>query len=103
MALSMLGVVHIPVYPTLSKNDYAYIVNHSDAKVVIIGNRSIYKKVQPAFETFEKHPLIYTLDQIDGEEVLYNVFKQENSVFLRLIYIYCKLLRNIRYVFIKYG
>lgn len=76
MALSMLGVVHIPVYPTLSKNDYTYIVNHSDAKVVIIGNRSIYKKVQPAFETFEKHPLIYTLDQIDGEEVLYSVFKQ---------------------------
>lgn len=76
MALSMLGVVHIPVYPTLSKNDYAYIVNHSDTKVVIIGNRSIYKKVQPAFETFDKQPLIFTLDHIDNEEELYNVFKQ---------------------------
>ncbi len=76
MALSMLGVVHIPVYPTLSRNDYTYIVNHSDAKMVIIGNRAIYNRIRPAFETFEKHPRIYTLDPIEGEDVLFSVFKQ---------------------------
>lgn len=76
MALSMLGVVHVPVYPTLSVNDYAYIINHSDAKVVILANRSIYRKVQPAFASFENHPQIFTLDRVEGEEVLYSVFKQ---------------------------
>ena len=76
MALSMLGVVHVPIYPTLSKNEYTYIVNHSDAKVVIIGTKSIYNKVKPVFDTFEQHPRIYTLDRIEGEELLFSVFKQ---------------------------
>ena len=76
MALSMLGVIHVPIYPTLSKNEYTYIINHSDAKVVIIGNKTIYNRVKPVFDTFEHHPLIYTLDKIEGEEVLFSVFKQ---------------------------
>lgn len=81
MALSMLGIVHVPIYPTLSKNEYTYIINHSDAKVVIIGNKTIYNKVKPVFDTFEQHPKIYTLDKIEGEEVLFNVFK--TGVFFR--------------------
>ena len=76
MALGMLGVVHVPVYPTLSVSDYSYIINHSDAKVVILANRSIYRKVKPAFDSFENNPKIYTLDEVEGEEVLYTVFKQ---------------------------
>ena len=64
MALSMLGIIHIPVYPTLSKNDYTYIINHSDAKVLIIGNLSIYRKLQPLFGTFTGQPKIYTLDRV---------------------------------------
>ena len=75
MALSMLGIIHIPVYPTLSKNDYTYIINHSDAKVLIIGNLSIYRKLQPLFGTFTGQPKIYTLDRVENEEVLFSVFK----------------------------
>ncbi|MBQ2488838.1 MAG: long-chain fatty acid--CoA ligase [Bacteroidales bacterium] len=76
MGLAMLGVVHVPVYPTLTTNDYSYVINHSDAKVVILANRAIYRKVQPAFENFENNPKIFTLDHVDGEEELYSVFKQ---------------------------
>src|SRR5690554_395636 len=32
MGMSMLGVVHVPVYPSLGEEEYKYILEHSDAK-----------------------------------------------------------------------
>ncbi|MDY0015492.1 MAG: long-chain fatty acid--CoA ligase [Bacteroidales bacterium] len=75
MALSILGVIHVPVYPTLNPHDYETIVNHSDAKVVIIGIQQIYNRVQPAFANFKHHPEIYTLDKIENEKTLYDILK----------------------------
>jgi long-chain acyl-CoA synthetase len=75
MALSMLGVVHVPIYPTLNPNDYEHIINHSDAKLVIIGIQQIYNRVQPAFAKLIHHPEIYTLDKIGDEKSLYEVLK----------------------------
>lgn len=75
MALAMLGIIHIPVYPTLSPNDYVYIVNHSDAKILIVGNLSIYKKIRPLVGSFTAQPKLYTLDPVENEEVLFSVFK----------------------------
>ena len=75
MALSMLGVIHVPIYPTLNAHDYEVIINHSDAKVVIIGIQPIYNRVQPAFENLVNCPEIYTLDKIGEEKVLYEILK----------------------------
>ncbi|NLJ81499.1 MAG: long-chain fatty acid--CoA ligase [Bacteroidales bacterium] len=75
MALSMIGVIHVPIYPTLNAHDYEVIINHSDAKVVIIGIQTIYSRVQPAFKSFVNNPEIYTLDKIGDEKVLYEVLK----------------------------
>lgn len=75
MALSMLGVIHVPIYPTLNAKDYETIINHSDAKVIIIGIQQIYNRVQPIFDALINHPDIYTLDKINNEKVLYEILK----------------------------
>lgn len=68
MGAMMAGMVHVPVYPTLTPNDYTYIINHCEAKCIIIGIESIFKRVEPAIPTFEKNPLIYTIDPIQGQK-----------------------------------
>ncbi len=75
MALSMLGVIHVPIYPTLNARDYEYIINHSEAKLVIISIQQIYNRVQPAFVKLIHQPEIYTLDKIGDEKVLYEILK----------------------------
>ncbi len=67
MGIMMAGMVHVPVYPTLSPDDYRYILNHADAKCVVIGIESIYKRVAPAIPDLELHPLIFTIADIEGE------------------------------------
>ena len=47
MGLNMAGMVHVPVYPTLSTDEYLYIFNHSDARIIFLGTLSQYKKLEP--------------------------------------------------------
>lgn len=68
MALTMLGVVHVPVYPTLSQDDYHYIINHCDAKMLILGNKVIYNRVKPVFEDLNLEYGVYTIDEISDEK-----------------------------------
>ena len=76
MAMSMLGIVHVPIYPTLSSEDYKYIINHSDAKMLVIGNRQIYARVKPVFDSLNLEFGIYTLDKIEDETELNEVLRQ---------------------------
>ena len=75
MALSMIGVIHVPIYPTLNPSEYEVIINHSDAKVMIIGTQSIYNRIVPIVDKLQNNPVIYTLDKIAKEKELYDILK----------------------------
>jgi long-chain acyl-CoA synthetase len=66
MGMSMLGIVHVPIYPTISNEQYQYILQHSDAKIVIVSDNNIYKKIKPVFKKVESLNDIYTLNDIKG-------------------------------------
>ena len=66
MGMTMTGVVHVPVFTSLSEEDYAYVLNHSDARMVIVADKSIYAKVRPAFEKTSGTGLIYSFDEVEG-------------------------------------
>ena len=44
-ALQQLGATNVSIYPTLSEQDVAYIINDSTSKVILIGNPFLLKKV----------------------------------------------------------
>lgn len=46
IALQMIGAVCVPLYPTLSKNDYEYIFNDAQIKMAFIEGNIVYKKVE---------------------------------------------------------
>jgi long-chain acyl-CoA synthetase len=75
MAMAMLGVVHVPIYPTLSAEDYKYIVNHSDAKMLVIGNKNIFAKVEAAIPELNLEYGVYSLDKIEGQRELNEVLR----------------------------
>lgn len=43
--LAQAGMIHVPVYPTIGHEEYSYILDHSEAKAVITGNKQIYNKI----------------------------------------------------------
>ena len=75
MACALTGVIHVPIYPTLSVENYAHIISHSEAQYMFISNRIMLKRVAPALEKIEKAPKVYTLEKIDGYPRTFDILK----------------------------
>ncbi|HOK99330.1 MAG TPA: long-chain fatty acid--CoA ligase [Bacteroidales bacterium] len=46
MAIMQAGLIHVPVYPTISKDDYKFILEHCEPVAIIVSDRSIYEKIK---------------------------------------------------------
>ena len=66
MGLNMAGMVHVPVYPTLSTDEYLYIFNHSDARIIFLGTLSQYKKLEPIIAKMDSPARIILMDDSDN-------------------------------------
>ena len=44
-ALLQIGVLHVPMYPTISAREYEYILNESEATYCLVGDGDLYDKV----------------------------------------------------------
>ncbi len=66
MGMAMTGVVHVPVYPNISEDEYRYILNHSEAKILIAGDKKLYEKLNPFVSQIDSLQDIYTFDEVEG-------------------------------------
>jgi long-chain acyl-CoA synthetase len=66
MGMSMIGVIHVPVFTSLSTNDYQYIINHSESKLVLVSDKKLYEIVNSAVKASGLPVDIYSFDVIDG-------------------------------------
>jgi len=65
MGLSQIGIVHVPIYPTIGTEEYDYILRHSEVKAVFIGNKLIWNKVKPIINNVSTIQSIYSLADIE--------------------------------------
>jgi len=66
MAMSMIGVVHVPVFTSLSASEYEYIIRDSGARMIIISDKKLYRTLEPVLaETGISCPA-FTFDEIEG-------------------------------------
>lgn len=47
MAISQAGIIHVPIYPTISTDDYKHILSHSEVRLIFVGDKSQYQKLKP--------------------------------------------------------
>jgi long-chain acyl-CoA synthetase len=66
MGLAQAGMIHVPIYPTIGTDEYEYILKHSDVKVIIVGNKSIYNKVSPVADKIDQLKDIFSFDEVEG-------------------------------------
>ena len=46
IGILQIGAQNVPLYATLSEKDYAYVLNHSDAKYCFVSDAALYEKVK---------------------------------------------------------
>ncbi|RLD53223.1 MAG: long-chain fatty acid--CoA ligase [Bacteroidetes bacterium] len=68
MGMSMIGIVHVPLYTSLSSAEYEEILKHSDARIVFISDKQLVKKIKPVVEKIKNLEIIYTFDEIENEK-----------------------------------
>ena len=64
--ISQIGAVSVPIYPTISSEEYAYILGHVEPKLVFISDKSLYEKIKPITVQNSGISDIYTFDDISS-------------------------------------
>lgn len=65
-ALLRIGAINVPVYPTSSAEDYAYVLEHSGSKVFFVSNPEILAKAQAAKARVPGLAHLFSFDRIAG-------------------------------------
>lgn len=82
MALAMTGAVHVPVYPTISEEEYSYIFSHAETRYIFISDEKLFKKLSPMIGQIPSLEQIFTFNQVDGAtniDHLYNLGKEHEQ------------------------
>lgn len=74
MGMAMTGVIHVPIYSTLGEEEYHYILEHAEVKMVIAGDAKLCEKMLPIVKQFPNIREIYAFEEVSGfknyEEIL---------------------------------
>lgn len=66
LGLSQIGVTSVPVYPTISSEDYEYIFNFAEIKYCFVSDNELLEKVRKVKNNIPTLQGIFTFDKIEG-------------------------------------
>ncbi len=66
LAILQIGAINVPVYPTISDDDYAFIFNDSEVKFVFVSDSELLAKARLAKEKSPSVEDIFTFEKISG-------------------------------------
>jgi len=69
MGLALGGFVHVPIYPTISDDEYRHIFKNSESRLLILGDKSLYKKLKPLADEAPLIEKVFCINEV--EEVLH--------------------------------
>ena len=61
-----IGAIDVPIYPTMTPEDYKYILNHSEAKYCFVSNDEIFQKVSSIKDKVPGLIETYTFEDVKG-------------------------------------
>ena len=68
IGILQIGAINVPIYPTISSEDYDYIFNHSELRIVVVSSTDIVEKVNKIKANVPSLMNVYTFNKIEGEK-----------------------------------
>jgi long-chain acyl-CoA synthetase len=65
-AMAQIGGINVPIYPTISSDDYAYIMNHAEVKFCFVSDSEVLDKVREIQSDCPKIENVFSFDKIEG-------------------------------------
>ena len=66
IGILQIGAVHVPIYPTISEDDYKFILNDAGVKVVFVSDKALLEKIQNIRSSVPSIMEIYIYDEVEG-------------------------------------
>ena len=66
LGILQVGAQDVPVYPTITAEDYEYIFNHAEVQYAIVSNQEIYDKLASVKDNVPGLKAIFSFDEIEG-------------------------------------
>ncbi len=66
LGILQIGAISVPVYPTISAEDYVYIFNNAEVKYCFVSDKALLEKVHVAKPQVPSLQGVFTFDRIEG-------------------------------------
>ena len=63
-AILQIGAIDVPIYPTMTEDDYTYIMNHAEVKLCFISDEDIYKKIKSIRDKVPTLKSVYSFEKV---------------------------------------
>lgn len=61
MAIMQVGAITVPIYPTISKEDYRYIINDCSIKLIVLEGQGVLQKIESVKDECPNLKSVYTI------------------------------------------
>ena len=66
-AIMQIAAISIPIYPTITQDDYRYILNHAEMKIIFMEGKELRSKLKPIIPEVKTLKEVFTFDDIDED------------------------------------
>ena len=73
LGMCMIGVINVPIYPTITPEDYEYIMNNAEVKMCLVADKELFEKVNSVKSKVTTLESIYSFDEIAETESWFNI------------------------------
>lgn len=79
MAIMLVGAIHVPVYPTISLEQYSYILSDAGIKAIVVNNQQVYDRLKDVLATISTLKIVICIDACHGIIEMKHLLEQFSS------------------------
>ena len=64
--VQQVGAISVPIYPTITEEDFKYILTDAEVKFIFVANAELYEKIKRASAAIGSIQKIFTFDVVEG-------------------------------------
>lgn len=76
MGIAMSGGIHVSIYPTISDDEYRYILKHSESRFLFVSDAKLYARLKVLAEELGTIEKIFTFNKIEGASHISELYKE---------------------------
>lgn len=65
MGISQVGAIHLAIYPTIGVEEYQYILQHAEPKIVFVSDKALYAKIKKVADEIPSIQLVYCINEVE--------------------------------------